>query len=88
MEKGIFKAYDVRGVYPQEIDRDAAYRIGRALITHTKAEKVVVGWDMRSSSPELTESLIEGMTDQGASVLKIGLTTTHALFCFLENGGN
>lgn len=80
MEKGIFKAYDVRGVYPQEIDRDVAYRIGRALITHTKAEKVVVGWDMRSSSPELTESLIEGMTDQGASVLKIGLATTPMLY--------
>lgn len=80
MEKSIFKAYDVRGLYPQEIDKKAAYAIGRALVEHTKAKKIVVGWDMRSSSPELTESLIEGITDQGADVVKIGLATTPMLY--------
>ncbi len=80
MEKEIFKAYDVRGVYPGEIDKDAAYKIGRALICHTKAKKVVVGWDMRNSSPELSGSLVSGMTDQGADVVKIGLATTPMLY--------
>jgi len=76
MEKSIFKAYDIRGLYPAEINEETAYAIGRALVVHTKARKVVVGWDMRVSSPGISEKLIQGITDQGGNVIKIGLATT------------
>ena len=46
MEQKIFKAYDVRGIYPTEINKEAAYAIGRALVSHTKSKRVVVGFDM------------------------------------------
>ncbi|MDQ1283884.1 MAG: phosphomannomutase [Patescibacteria group bacterium] len=77
---GIFKAYDIRGLYPEEINADTAYNIGRALITYTKAKKVAVGIDMRESSPKLEEAVIKGMIDQGANVVKIGLSSTPMLY--------
>lgn len=72
---GIFKAYDIRGVYPADINKDVAYNIGRALVEYTKAKKVAVGLDMRESSLELEKGLISGITDQGADVVRIGLST-------------
>lgn len=77
---GIFKAYDIRGIYPDEINGEIAYNIGRALVLHAKAKKVVVGYDMRESSYGLENELIEGITDQGANVVKIGLATTPMLY--------
>ena len=53
----IFKAYDIRGIYPSEIDREAALNIGRALIQYTGAKKVAVGFDMRGSSLDLQDGL-------------------------------
>lgn len=76
----IFKAYDIRGIYPADIDRDVAYNIGRALITYTSAKNVAVGYDMRETSSELEKGLIEGIIDQGASVVKIGLSTTPMVY--------
>jgi phosphomannomutase len=76
----IFKAYDIRGLYPAEINKAVAYAIGRALVTHTGAKKIIVGFDMRESSPELEASLISGVTDQGADVVKIGISTTPMLY--------
>lgn len=76
MEEGIFKAYDIRGTYPDQLDEDGAYRIGRALVAHTGAKRVAVGMDMRESSPSLKEALIRGLADQGADVIDIGLATT------------
>lgn len=76
----IFKAYDIRGVYPEEINKDVAYNIGRAIAVYTKAKKIVVGFDMRSSSLELEEGTIKGLTDQGADVVKISLSTTPMLY--------
>jgi phosphomannomutase len=72
----IFKAYDIRGLYPAEINSETAYNIGRALVEFTKAKKIAVGRDMRVSSPELEESLIRGINDQGADAVKIGLVST------------
>lgn len=72
----IFKAYDIRGVYPAEINGETAYNIGQALVEFTKAKKVAVGRDMRESSPEIEEALIRGINDQGADVIKIGLAST------------
>ncbi len=80
MDPKIFKAYDIRGLFPAEIDRDAAYAIGRALVAHTNAKKVIVGFDMRESSNEMEEGLISGLVDQGADVVKIGLATTPMLY--------
>jgi phosphomannomutase len=76
----IFKAYDIRGIYPEEVNSDVAYSVGRALITYTGAKKVAVGFDMRGSSKELEEGLIKGLTDQGADVIKIGLSSTPMLY--------
>ncbi len=76
----IFKAYDIRGIYPKEINEKAAYAIGRALVEFTKAKRIVVGRDMRVSSPSLEEALIDGIITQGADVIKIGLTTTPMLY--------
>ena len=77
---GIFKAYDIRGIYGDDLNKETAYRIGRALVTYTGAKKVAVGVDMRESSPELQEGLVDGLTDQGADVVKIGLATTPMLY--------
>lgn len=71
----IFKAYDIRGVYPSEINEDAAYAIGRALVVFLECKRIVVGRDMRQSSPALFEAVTRGITDQGADVLDIGLVT-------------
>lgn len=76
----IFKAYDIRGIYPDDINEEAAYNIGRAIVCHTKAENIVVGKDIRLSSDALEEKLIAGLIDQGANVIKIGLATTPMVY--------
>ena len=73
---GIFKAYDIRGVYPVDINADIAYAIGRAYITFTGAKKVVIGRDMRPHSQQLFEGISRGITDQGADVIDLGLSST------------
>jgi phosphomannomutase len=77
---GIFKAYDVRGVYPDEINEETVYRIGRAFVQYLHPTTVAVGRDMRLSSPALTAALIRGLTEQGADVVDLGLTTTDELY--------
>lgn len=77
----IFKAYDIRGIYPNQINEETVYQIGRAFVEFLKADKVVVGRDTRLSSPALAKSLIKGLTDQGADVLDIGLAST-PMMCF------
>src|SRR4051812_16141916 len=76
----LFKAYDIRGVFPDELDTDLAYKIGRALVLYLGASDVAVGRDMRLSSPALSGSLIDGIRDQGASVADFGLVSTDALY--------
>jgi len=71
-----FKSYDVRGIYPEDIDESLAYKLGRAIVMQCKAKTVVLGRDCRESSPALAKSLIYGMTDQGADVLDAGLIST------------
>ena len=73
---GIFKAYDIRGIYPNEINADIAEAIGRAYIEFTGAKKVVVGRDMRPHSQPLFEGLAKGMMAQGADVIDLGLSST------------
>ena len=73
---GIFKAYDIRGIYPNEINAEMAEAIGRAYIEFTGAKKVVVGRDMRPHSEPLFEGLAKGMMAQGADVIDLGLSST------------
>ena len=73
---GIFKAYDIRGIYPEQINADLAEKIGRAFVVFTGAKKIVVGRDMRPHSAPLFEGLTRGITKQGADVIDIGLCST------------
>lgn len=73
---GIYKAYDIRGIYPEQLNEEIAEQIGRAYIEFTGAKKVVVGRDMRPHSTPLFEALARGMTEQGADVINIGLCST------------
>ncbi len=72
----IFHGYDVRGIYPTEIDEDVTYKIARATVQLLKAKQAIVGRDCRNSSLALKKSLIYGLTDQGCDVVDIGLCNT------------
>jgi phosphomannomutase len=75
-----FKAYDVRGRVPDQLNEDVAYRIGRAFAAFLAAKRVIVGHDIRLSSPALTDALIDGITDAGADVLHIGQCGTEEVY--------
>ena len=72
----IFKAYDIRGIYPTELDEKVAYAIGRAFVTFIKTDRVTVGRDMRLSSPAMFDALTRGLMDSGADVVNIGMVST------------
>ncbi|MGH2736157.1 MAG: phosphomannomutase/phosphoglucomutase [Actinomycetota bacterium] len=76
----IFKAYDVRGVYPDELDEGIARRIGAAFARFVESSRVVVGRDMRSSSPDLAAAFAQGVTAAGAAVVDLGEVSTDALY--------
>jgi phosphomannomutase len=76
----LFKAYDVRGLAPDELTPEIAYAIGRAMVASLKLDQVAVGSDMRVSGPALSAALIDGIRDQGADVTDIGLVSTDALY--------
>ncbi len=80
IEPGIFKAYDIRGIVPDELGPGVAQKIGRGLIDYLGAEGIAVGRDMRDSSPEFARALCEGAMAGGAKVLDIGMTTTDMLY--------
>ena len=80
MGEEIFKAYDIRGIVDKELDEGIAYLIGRAFVTFTKTTQVVVGNDMRKSGIKLKEALIQGIIDQGANVVDIGLCSTSMFY--------
>jgi phosphomannomutase len=75
-----FKAYDVRGRVPSELDEDITYRIGRAYAEFLKPKTVAVGRDIRASSPALTAALIKGLTDSGVDVIDIGVGGTELVY--------
>jgi phosphomannomutase len=76
----LFKAYDVRGIVPDELTPEIAYRIGRGIVTYLEADDVAVGRDMRVSSESLSAALIDGVRDQGGNVADFGLVSTDALY--------
>jgi phosphomannomutase len=76
----VFKAYDVRGIYPAELDEDGAYRIGRAYVEQFEPRRIAVGRDMRLSSPSMARALVQGASDAGAEVTDIGMVGTEMLY--------
>ncbi len=76
----VFGAYDVRGIYPTQINDEIAYKVARGLVTFLQVDQVMVGSDMRLSSPALKHSVMRGIRDQGATAIDLGLTTTDELY--------
>ena len=84
---GAFHAYDIRGIYNVDFDRETAYKVGYFLPELLSADKVLVGRDCRVSSPEIHEFLVKGITDAGADVYDIGLSTTPMVYFGTANYG-
>jgi phosphomannomutase len=95
LDPTIFKAYDVRGIYPDQIDEDVAYRLGRAFALVLAEEygvepstlRIAVGRDMRLSAPALAERYVAGIADSGASVLDVGQVGTEQLYFAVGSRG-
>ena len=84
----IFKAYDIRGLYPQEVDEDAARLIGRGFVAYLGAKRIAVSRDMRLSSPSMAAAFIEGATRQGADVVDYGMMGTDMLYFAVARDGH
>lgn len=80
LKRSAFKAYDIRGEYPVEVNEEIAYRIGRTFVEIFKAKKVAVGHDIRLSGPSLQEALIRGLTEMGCDVVDIGQCGTEMIY--------
>lgn len=77
---GAFHAYDIRGVYNKDFNKETAYKVGYFIPKLLETDKVLVGRDVRESSPEIREYLIKGITDAGANVADLGLATTPMVY--------
>ena len=83
INQAIFRAYDIRGIYPDEIDEKSAYQIGLAFAAYVKdsgTEQIITGCDARISSPVLSRSFIRGVTDAGINILNIGLAPVDMVY--------
>ena len=80
LDPKVFKAYDVRGIYPAEIDEEGARAIGRAFVEEFGPKRIAVGHDMRVSSPGMAEAAIAGAAEAGADVLELGLVGTEMVY--------
>ena len=80
LSPAVFKAYDVRGVHPTELDEEGAYAIGRAYVEQFEPRRIAVGRDTRVSSPAMAAAFVEGALDGGADVLDIGLVGTEMVY--------
>src|SRR6266404_7959105 len=80
LDPKVFKAYDVRGIYPDELDEAGAYAIGRAYAEEFEPRSIAVGRDMRLSSPSMAEAVTRGALDTGADVVDIGMVGTEMLY--------
>jgi phosphomannomutase len=87
IDAGIFKAYDVRGVYPTEIHEEGARAIGAAFVAYLRAARIGIGRDMRLSSPSLAEAFLDGATSQGADVVDYGMIPTDVLYYAVASDG-
>jgi phosphomannomutase len=80
LDPSVFKAYDVRGVYPTELDEEGGYRIARAYAAHFEPRTVAVGHDMRLSAPAMYAGVVDGVADAGSDVVELGLVGTEMLY--------
>src|SRR6266498_4347236 len=80
LDPTVFKAYDIRGVHPTQLDEEGGRAIGRAYVEHFEPKQIAVGRDMRISSPSMAAATIEGSAEGGADVVDIGLVGTEMLY--------
>jgi phosphomannomutase len=80
LDPRVFKAYDVRGIYPTELDEEGAYAIGRAYVEQFEPRRIAVGRDMRLSSPTMAAETIRGASEGGADVLDLGMVGTEMVY--------
>jgi phosphomannomutase len=80
LDPRVFKAYDIRGIYPAELDEEGGYAIGRAYVEQFEPRRIAVGRDMRLSSPSVAESVIRGASAGGAEVTDVGMVGTEMLY--------
>ena len=83
----IFKAYDIRGLYPSEVNEEAARLIGRGFVSYLGAKRIAVSRDMRLSSPSIAAAFIEGATEQGADVVDYGMNGTDMMYFAVARDG-
>ncbi len=84
----IFKAYDVRGLYPAEVNEEAARQIGRGFVAYLDAKRIAVSRDMRVSSPSVAAAFIEGAREQGADVVDYGMLATDMMYFAVARDGH
>jgi len=80
VDPAIFKAYDIRGIYGENLNDEVAYRIGRAAAQYLNVSDIAVGRDMRNSSPQLAAAMLRGISDQGVNAIDLGMVTTDGLY--------
>src|SRR6516165_8207851 len=80
LDPKVFKAYDVRGIYPSELDEEGAYAIGRGYVVEFEPSRIAVGRDMRLSSPSMARAVMDGAADGGADVVDLGLVGTEMVY--------
>jgi phosphomannomutase len=85
IDPSIFKAYDVRGIHPTQLNAEVALRTGRALVDYLGAKRIAVGRDARLSSPEIARAFVEGAASQGCEVVEIGVVGTDILYYFVAS---
>ena len=84
----IFKAYDIRGLYPGEVNEDAAFQIGRGFVAYLNAKRIAVSRDMRLSSPAVANAFIDGARKQGADVVDYGMLATDMMYFAVARDGH
>ena len=75
-----FKAYDIRGIVPQDLNPELAYDIGRAFASEFNSKQIVIGYDIRLESPGLSEALCNGLMDSGVEIIHLGLCGTEEVY--------
>ena len=88
IQPSIFKAYDVRGLYPAEVNEEAARQIGRGFVAYLEAKRIAVSRDMRLSSPSVAAAFIEGAREQGADVVDYGMLATDMMYFAVARDGH
>ena len=80
LEAAVFKAYDVRGIHPTELDEEGAYRVGRGFVEEFEPKAIAVGRDMRTHAPAMAAAVLRGALDGGADVVDVGMIGTEMLY--------